>query len=149
MTKGRTIPIEIHPYPSTDYRGMDTDDHSIAASSVSGEDFAGASTKTPTGGVVSVIHSFNKYTNNNEGQSVVSAMSRRSSTSNVGKSVNKTLSATAYKSSTEQMIERIVDERIALKLKSMAESMTAEIQRVRDETKAQVDELERKLRTMK
>ena len=147
MTKGRTIPIEIHP--STDYHGIDTDDHSIAASSVSGEDFAGASTKTPTGGVVSVIRSFSKYTTNNDGHSVVSAMSRRSSTSNAVKSVNKKVSASAYKSSTEQMIERIVDERIALKLKSMAESMTAEIQRVRDETKAQVDELERKLMAMK
>ena len=147
MTKGRTIPIEIHP--STDYHGIDTDDHSIAASSVSGEDFAGASTKTPTGGVVSVVRSFNKYTNSNDGQSVVSAMSRRSSTSNAMKSVNKKVSASAYKSSTEQMIERIVDERIALKLKSMADSMTAEIQRVRDETKAQVDELERKLMAMK
>ena len=43
------------------------------------------------------------------------------------------------------MIEHHVNEQIGEKLQAMAESMSLEIQRVRDETKARVDELEQKL----
>jgi hypothetical protein len=142
-TKGR-IPIEIHP---SDYKN-DPDDQSIAASSVSGEDFAGASTKgTPRGDGASTC---SKFTSG--GNQSVSSLSRRfggggnnnnNKASNNNNNNNK--SSTAYKSATEQMIERIVDERVASKLQAMAETMAAEIQRLRDETKARVNELESKL----
>jgi hypothetical protein len=143
QSKGGCIPVVIH---SSDFHNFnDSDDHSIAASSVSGEDFAGASTKTPRGGGDESA-SF-KYTNNSESRTVHS-FSRHFSGENVNSSSNinnsKSTSST-YKSATEQMIERIVDERVALKLKAMAESMTAETQRIREEMKARVDELEHKL----
>lgn len=116
------VPIEILPSDPN----QDGDDQSYA-SSFSGEDFAGASSKTPRGGGGS----------RRATETSVSSLSQR-----FGGNAKNTFH---HKSATEQMIERIVEDRIAQKLKDMADSMMKEIHRVRDETKARVDELEQKL----
>jgi hypothetical protein len=121
----KRVPVEIRPAEHADADA----DRSIAASSVSGDDFAGASKPgTPSrkprlsGSVSSFAQCYDGSTRNAHGNH----------------SPGLTLAA----------ISRLIEEQLEAKFAVMNEALGAEIRRVEEQTKTRLDELEKKVDSM-
>lgn len=125
-TGTKRVPDEIRP---SEFDSVD-DDHSVAASSVSGEDFAGASkTETPGRKHRLGVRSVSSFVKRYDGRTANDASS---------KSCGLTL----------ETIQMLIEERLDAKFEALTETLGGEIRRVEQNATARLDELEKKIEAM-